>query len=216
MNAATLEKLLRRTNPTITEERAALASGRWEAYLRKRVPPPSRLNWGEHRAWRAAYEQALQLGQRTHEREVLIVPVWYGPNLGHDVPEPVWEPAVAVGYKEDSRQIYEGTRLDGMLVLARVEEAVIGFVMPSHFYGAQMKLPYRNDHYAAVKSDRIERVTEILRVVEAPPLTAPARDVPAFTDDVESAVALDSVDAGLAARARRLVERLRVPSAAAG
>jgi hypothetical protein len=213
MNAAVLEKLLRRTNPTITEERAALAGGRWEAYLRERVPPPSRLDFGKRRAWQAAYERALALGRRTREREVLVVPVWYGPNRA-DVAEAVWEPAVAVACDEDSRQIYEETRLDGMVVVARIEEDVVGFIMPSHYYGALMKLPYRNAHYVAVESERIEGVKEIVRVVEAPAVGKPARDLPAYSEDVEPAVAVDGLDGALTARVRRLVEGLRVPSPA--
>jgi hypothetical protein len=209
MDASALEKVLRRTNPTITEEREALASGRWEAYLRHRVPPPSRLNFGRHRAWQAAYERALQMGQVSRLREALVLPVWYGSNPA-DVPERLWMPAVAVGYDDDSNEVYEEATLGGVVVVARLEEAVIGFIMPSRFYAPDMKLPYRNAHYVAVESRRIERVIGIEKLVEARLQPEPRYDVAAFATDAEPAVALDGLDAALAARAQRLVERLRV------
>jgi hypothetical protein len=209
MDATTLERLLRRTNPTITEERAALAAGRWEAYLRERVPPPSRLAFRRHRAWQEAYEHALKIGQASTPREGLVLPVWYGSNPD-DVPERVWVAAIAVDFEDGSYQLYEDASLGGVIVVARLEEARIGFIMPSKFYAPDMKLPHRNQHYVAVESRRIERVVGIERVVSAPLLPEPAYAVAAFATEAEPAVKLDGLDEALAARARRLVDKLRV------
>jgi hypothetical protein len=214
MDAAALQNILRRTNPTITAEREALATGRWEAYLRKRVPPPSRLNVGRHRAWQAAFERALQIGQRARVREALVVPVWYGSNPDA-VPDQVWMPAVAVGYDDDSNEVYEETTLGGVVLVARLEEAVLGFIMPSRFYAPEVDLPYRNAHYVAVESRRIERVIAIEKLVGARQLPQPDYEVAAFAVEAEPAVALDGLDAALAARVQRLVEQLRIVPASA-
>jgi len=214
MNARALEKLLRRTNPTIREEREALASGRWASYLRERVPPPSRLTFIKRRAWQAAYERALQLGQESTTREALVLPIWFGSNQD-DVPEQAWIQAIAVGWSDDSYELEENAVLGNVIVVARLEEAKIGFIMPSRYYAPEIEVPYRNQHYIAVESRRIERVVEVVRIVEAPGVTEPDRPLAPFAQEAYPAVALDGVDEVLSARIRRLIERLRIDPARA-
>jgi hypothetical protein len=211
MDVAVLDKLLRRTNATITEERTALAGGRWPTYLRERVPPPSRLAFARHRAWQAAYERALQIGNETAVRPALVFPVWLCSNQD-DEPSRDWALAVVAVYDDDSYELYEKATLGGFLVLARIEEARIGFIMPSRFYASEIELPYRNEHYVAVESRRIERIVGIDRIVNAATVSAPTRTVPAFVDDAEPAVALDSVEPTLATRVRSITDKLRSAS----
>lgn len=209
MDAAALERILRPSNATITAERAALKSGRWAAYLRERVPPPSRLDFRRRRAWEAAYERALQLGQRSAIRTAVVVPVWYC-NNEDDVPVRRWSRAGAVGYHEDSTELHEQASLEGIVVETQLEEARIGFIMPGRYYAPGSDVAYRNEHYVAVESPRIERVIAIERIVNVTQLPQPVRETPAFTVDAEAAVAFDSLDSALADRARRTIEKLRV------
>lgn len=209
MDAPSLEKVLRRTNPTITEERRALASGRWEAYLRERVPPPSWLEPSRRRAWKAAFERARQLGATSETRSAVIFPVWLCANED-DVPRREWAQAVCVTWDDGAPELYEGASMESVVVVAQLEEARIGFLMPSRFYGPGVELPYRNEHYVAVESRRIERVAGVNRVVHAEPAPAPSREVAAFTTDAEPGIALEGLEPALALAVRRATERLRV------
>jgi hypothetical protein len=211
MDLAALEKALRQTNPTITEERAALASGRWPEYLRERVPPPPWFDLARRRAWQAAYDRAQQIGQTSQMRNAVVFPVWFCSNDG-DVPTHEWTKAVVVDYDE-SYDLYEDTSLDSVIVAARLEEARIGFVMPSRFYAPQMEVAYRNQHYVAVASSRIERVVAIDHVLTAVAALKPTRAVSPFATDAEPAIELDTLDPELPARVRRTTDKLRAPPA---
>jgi hypothetical protein len=209
MDARSLEKILRRTNKTLDAERAALARGTWKTYLAERVPPPSRLNVFRYRAWRAAYQKALELGCTTNPRDACILPIWYCSNQDDDATGD-WATATLISFEDESNQLYENTPLRGVVVRARVEEARLGFIVRSRGYAEAIELPYRNSYYAAVQSRRIERVTAIEQLIAAEPAPKPEREVPAFSTDAESAISLAALDPELAGRIRRATEKLRI------
>jgi hypothetical protein len=209
MDARFLEKILRRTNKTLDSERAALASGTWKKYLAERVPPPSRLNVFHHSAWRTAYEKALEIGCTTELHDALVFPIWCCSNESEDTIAN-WTSSTLVSFEDESYELYEKTAFGGAVVLARVEEARLGFVVLSRSYAPDIKLPYRNKHYAAVESRRIEHVAAIDQVIAAEPAPTPRREVPAFSTDAEPAILLSAIAPDLAGRVRRATEKLRI------
>jgi hypothetical protein len=214
MDATALETLLRRTNPKLIAARAALASGRWERYLREQVPPPSRLAVLRRRAWRAAYCRALELGATTEMRAAVVFPIWYG-NNEDEVARDDWEPAVVVSYDDGSCDLCEGRSLPGAIVVAQLEQTRFGYLMPSIHYAPDVNLRYRNRHYAADVSLSIERVIEVQRTMAVPAVARPAREVAAFHIEAEPAVALAEIEPALAERVRRATDRLRIAPDAA-
>ena len=213
MDETALEKVVRRSNRTLDAERAALADKRWAAYLAERVPAPSRLNFLQHGAWRAAHEQALKIGQTTAVREVLVFPIWYCSNEDDSVND--WIRAAVVSFDDGSLELYENAVLGDAVVVADVEQARLGYLVHSRAYAPDIELPFRKGDYATVESRRIERVVKVKSVVAGHPVGTPQREVPPFSTDTEPALVLPESARDHAARVAKLAEQLRIfPDAA--
>lgn len=210
MDAKALEKVLRRSNKTLDAERAAVADKRWAEYLAERVPAPSRLNFLQHSAWRAAHEQALRIGHTTAVREVLVFPIWYCSNEDEEEPVADWIRAVIVSFEDASFELYEKASLENALVVADVEEARLGFLVHSRAYAPDIKLPFRKGDYATVESRRLERVVKVKTVVGGTSVPVPQREVRPFSTDTEPALVLPETERDLAARVISAAERLRI------
>lgn len=186
-----------------------MARGRWQEYLRRRVPPPSRLSFVRRGAWQAAYDRALAIGNSSEVRHALVVELWYCENP-NDVANNAWSKIVAVSFADGSYDLAEKATIGDRIVLARLEQSRRGFIMPSRFYAPGVALPYRNAHYVAVEGRSIERVVAIERVAEGVGVSKPNRDVPPFSTDAEPGVKLDGVESDLAECIHRLVDKLRI------
>jgi hypothetical protein len=167
------------------------------------------LNVFHYSAWRTAYEKAIEIGCNTELRDALVFPVWCCSNESVDAIAD-WTSATLISFEDESYELYENTSLGGTVVLARVEQARLGFIVLSRSYAPDIKLPYRNKHYAALESRRIEHVTAIEQVTAAEPAPMPQREVPAFSTDAEPAILLAAIATDLASRARRATEKLRI------
>jgi hypothetical protein len=167
------------------------------------------LNVFHYSAWRAAYDKAVEIGCNTELRDALVLPIWYCSNESEEAVAD-WTSATLVSFEDESYDLYENTSLGGTVALARVEEARLGFIVLSRSYAPDIKLPYRNKHYAAVESRRIEHVTAIDQVISAEPAPRPQREVPAFSTDAEPALLLAAIAPDLAGRMRRATEKLRI------
>jgi hypothetical protein len=209
MDASALEEILRRRNPTVDQERAAEASGRWKDYIRERVPRPSWFRYGRRKAWQSAYDRALELGNGSEILPALIVELWYCENPD-DVISRAWSRVVFVRFGEGDYEEVMKAKLGNRIVLAQLERARRSCLLPSRYYGPGMVVPYRNQHYVAVQSQSIERVVSVERVVELPAVPKPTRAVPPFSTDVEPAISLGAVAPDLAQSVRELIDRLRI------
>ena len=206
MDASALEAIVRRSNSAIEAERAAVAANRWVEYQAERVPPPSRLHPRVRGAWREAYERAAAIGHRTELHEVLAFPVWWCSN-DDDIPGSLWEPAAMVAFDDGTFELHERKPI-AEIVLARVEQARLAFLVNARDFAPDVPLTFRNEHYGVLESRRIERVPEILRIVESTPLPRPERDLPPFATDGERA--RTPSDPEIAARIDAAIAKLRV------
>lgn len=208
MDAPVLEALVRRSNPALVAERAAVAAGRWEPFQAERVPPPSRIHFARRAAWREALDRALAIGCHSEVQEVLAFPVWFCSN-DDDIPGSKWEPAAMVAFDDGTFELHERKHLPG-IVLARIEQARLGFLVRSIDFAPSVTLAFRNDFYGALESRRIERVVEIVRAFESTETPLPERDLPPFATDGEGArVLLPPADPAIAARIDAAIAKLR-------
>jgi hypothetical protein len=209
MDVAALETLLRGENSTLDAERAALANGRWEHYLRTRVPPPLPLFVLRRASWNAAFRRALDYGVTSEIRSAAVAPIWYA-NNEDEIPTSEWQPAIMVSYNNSADVLCEHAGLTGAVILARLEVTRVGYLAPSAQYAPSVALRYRNRHYVADQSEHIGRVVDLQRVITAPAAARPTLDVPAFAIRAVPAVDLTAVEPALATRIRRATEALQV------
>lgn len=209
MDIKDLEKVLRRSNKRLDAERAAVAANQWAEYLAETLPAPSRLNFLQRAAWRAAYEQALKIGHTTVVREALVLPIWYCSNED-EAPSNDWIRAIVVSFDGAPFDLYEEASLQSAVVVADVEEARLGVVVRSRDYAPSLELPFRKRHYATVESRRLERVVKLKAVVDGASVPIPQRQVPPFSTDAEPAVVLPEAERELSARVANATERLRI------
>jgi hypothetical protein len=209
MDAAGLERILRVQNPTIERERAAEASGRWKEYLRERVRPPPWWAFGRRRAWQAAYERALALGNAREVRQALIVELWYGENQD-EVASSEWSRRIFVSFGDRDYDQIDKAQLGNRVIRASVERARRSMILPSRYYAPSVVLPYRNRHFVTVEGRSTERVVAVEQVIDAPAAPKPTREIPAFSTDAECAVTLDALDAECGRTISGLVDSLRI------
>lgn len=204
--AAAIEALVVRRDATLDAERAAAAAGRWAAFLETRVPPPPVWQVRARAAWREAFDAALAIGAASVTREVVVCPLWFCSN-DDDIPGSKWEPAVVVAFDDGTFELHERKSVDA-IVVATVEQARLGFLVRSRDYAPEIPLALRNDHFGAIESRRIERVTGIVREVESAAAPVPERDLPPFATD--AAPARVPGDPAIAARLDVVLAKLRV------
>jgi len=109
-------------------------------------------------------------------------------------------------FDDDSYDVIERAAVGNVVVSARVDHARLGFIAPSASYAPDVSLPYRNAHFVALSSSRIERVVSIDSETRVEPLPQPQRPVPPFVSEAEPAFSLGDLP-GPMARAYRIDRR---------
>lgn len=209
MDAALVEAILRRSNPAIEAERAAVAANRWVEFQAERVPPPSRLHPRQRAAWNEAMARAAALGYRAEMREALVFPVWWCSN-DDDIPGAKWVPATAVSFDDGALELHEYKRVPE-IVLATVEHARLAFLVRASDFAPDVALAFRNDHFGVLESRRTERVTAIVRTFPGTDLPLPEHDLPPFATEAVRAKREDpSTDRAITARIDATLAKLRV------
>ena len=209
MDARTLEKLLRGPYKYAAEECEAINSGRWAEYVKKRLPPPSRLNFLQYAAWRAACDVALRIGCTKTVCEVMVFPVWYGHNEAEE-PEVTWKKTAVVAFPDRFPDLHPARSFESAVVTVAVEEARLGHVVHSRSYSPEIQLAYRRLDYGALEGRHVMRVVRVTGTAGASPLAAPSRAVPPFSTDAEPALDLAGLDPQLAARVQEVTAQLRI------
>ena len=149
-------------------------------------PAPPRLAILKHAAWREAKGRAAELGTRSRVVKAIVFPIWRG--------EKDWQRATLVAFEDGGIEVIEGASPGPVVVMAVVATSKTAVVSLAKFYAPDVLLALRNKHYVVVDVHRIDAVERIERVIDAPAVAAPKREIAALTIDAEPAVAVGDLD----------------------
>jgi hypothetical protein len=166
------------------------------------APAPSRLQVLRHAAWRDAQAKVDELGRHAREAKVFVFPIWYAV-------AGAWSPATVIAFEDGSYDVREGVTPGPVVLMAVVEDSRAAIVDDAKNYAPDVALPLRNRYYVAIVVRRIERIAGIERIIDAPGISKPRREVAAGAVDAELAVAVGDLDIG--ELLGKVVGRLRRP-----
>ena len=167
-------------------------------------PAPPRLAILKHAAWREAKGRAAELGTRSRVVRAIVFPIWYG--------EGEWRRATLVAFEDGGIELIDGASPGPVVVMAVVATSKTAVVTLAKYYAPDVLLALRNKHYAVVDVMRIDAVERIERVIDAPAVAVPKREVAPGMIDAEPAVAVGDLDiAELLAQAVAKVRVARDP-----
>jgi len=155
---------------------------------RASAPAPSRLAVLRYAAWREAQRKVEELGRHARDAKVFVFPVWLGG-------KGTWQPATVVAFDDGSYELREGVTPGPVVLMAVVAESRSAIVDDAKDHPPDIALSLRNKYYVVVVRRRIEGVTRVERIIDAPGVGKPTRAV-AGAQDAELAVAVGDLDIG--------------------
>ena len=207
-NPEALTQYLDRALHVPADDRRAFEAGDWVAFIRTRLPPPAAWRIVRRAAWQRAVDFAANSATRSNTTELHLVPVWVCDNVDGEAESSDWVclSLLIVDFQPPLPLDPRWSR-DSVLT-ARVRSFDAPYVVESTVYAPGIELPYRNRHFAVVRSGRILELVDAPKAQVVGRLPAPSARVGPFLLGVEPAVELDGLDEVSRASIERAVRHL--------